>query len=199
MVIFNLKGELSTLGEGHLLLQARCLSPTPQPWLAFHLPHPLLSTVACVLTQPQAGSISHYWTWSPTVLGTGSWSQDAQGGGLVFSSMTPFRFVRKRISVLPSVSAKAMSGFLQFPNSPSRCPPGDRRLCCLGITSGAPSSSPDAPDTGADLSNRGRGFPMPPWQICTQIHSPVPLYRLDHPTSTPVFSPTRADFSHLNA
>lgn len=175
LVIFNRKGESSTLSEGHLLLQARCLSPTPQPWLPFHLPRPLLSTVACVLTQPQAGSISHSWTCRPTVLETGSRSQDAQGGVLVFDSMTPFPFVRKKMSVLPSVSVKATSGFLRFPDSPSRCPPGDWRLRSPGITCGAPSSFPDSPDTVADLSNRGQGFPMPPRQICAQIQSSAPV------------------------
>lgn len=48
-VIFNLTGELNTLGEGHLLLQDKYLSPAPQSQAPSLVPYPLLSTLA-VLT-----------------------------------------------------------------------------------------------------------------------------------------------------
>lgn len=98
-----------------------------------------------VLTQPRLGATPHsLWTWSPMVLGTGSRSQDAQGGALLPRSLTHFPFVRKRIARLSSLRGP---GFLLIPKSAGRCPPGNVRLHYSGDTSGAPSPSPAAPDT----------------------------------------------------
>lgn len=154
-------------------------SSLPPPFHCGLCPHPATGWKHLPLLDLQAHS-ARDWELEP----------GCPGRGLVFGSMTPFPFVRKKMSVLPSVSVKATSGFLRFPDSPSRCPPGNWRLRSPGITCGAPSSFLDSPDTVADLSNRGEGFPMPPRQICAQIHSPVPSYQPDQLTSTLVFSPT---------
>lgn len=51
---------------------------------------------------------------------------------LLPSSMTQFPFIRKQMSVLPSLCTNAVLGFLLFLRSPGRCPPGDLKLYCFG-------------------------------------------------------------------
>lgn len=106
------------------------------------------------------------------MLGTGNRSHDVQGRGLPFSSMTALPFVRKIISVLPSLSTNAVSGFL-----------GD-------------TAEDLSPSLMLLIELIGKGFPHAiTADLNSDLQSRALINGLDHDISMPIHSHTHADFS----